>query len=137
MIIAAVLAIVLFPIWPYQLKYGIWLISLFLLIIIVGIIFIRLAVYLLVVGFNYHVWIFPNFLNSTGFWDSFIPVLEIVKGDKSWFNVFLRLFAVSGFLLLATHIYLNPDFLDCKNAFIKKILSLQRRPSRTFMIGEF
>jgi len=104
----------LFPIWPYELKYGIWLVSLFLLILIVGIIFIRLAVYLLIVGFNYHVWIFPNFLNSTGFWDSFIPVLEIVKGNKSWFNMFIRLFAISSFLLLATHIYLNPNFLDCK-----------------------
>lgn len=78
--------------------------------------------YLLIVGFNYHVWIFPNFLNSTGFWDSFIPVLEIIKGDKSWFNIFLRLFAISSFLLLATHIYLNPTFLDQNIDFTKETI---------------
>lgn len=102
----------MFPIWPYEVKYAIWLISLILLIILVGIIVIRLVVYLIIVIFNYHIWIFPNFLNSTGFWDSFIPVLEISKGDKSWFNVFVRLFAVSIITLLVLHVYLNPTFID-------------------------
>lgn len=114
LIIIAILAIVMFPIWPYEVKYGIWLVSLVLLIILVGIIIIRLVVYLIIVMFNYHIWIFPNFLNSTGFWDSFIPVVEISKGDKSWFNIFIRLFAVSSIMLLILHAYMNPTFIDGK-----------------------
>jgi hypothetical protein len=112
MAIVGVLALVLFPIWPFELKYGIWLVSLVLLVALVGIILVRLVVYLLIVVFDYHVWIFPNFLNSTGFWDSFIPVIEVSRGDKSWLNVFIRLFALSSFILLVLHIYLNPTFID-------------------------
>ena len=111
-IILGILTLVMFPIWPYEVKYGVWLVSLILLIIMVGLIVIRLIVYLLVVGFNYHVWIFPNLLNSPGFLESFIPVIEISKGDKSWFNVFIRLFAISSFMLLVLHTYLNPTFID-------------------------
>lgn len=116
--IVVVLAIVLFPIWPFEVKYGIWLVSLILLVGIFGLLLVRLAVYLLVVIFDYHVWIFPNFLNSTGFWDSFIPVIEVAKGDKSWFNVFVRLFAFSAFVLLALHVYMNPNFIDGRILFI-------------------
>jgi hypothetical protein len=112
LVILAVLAVVMFPIWPYELKYGIWLVSLVLLVVMLGVIFLRLAVYLLCVLFNYHIWIFPNLLSSTGFADSFIPILEIAKGDKSWFNVFIRLFAFSSFLLLVMHVYMNPNFLE-------------------------
>lgn len=75
MAIVGVLALVLFPIWPFELKYGIWLVSLVLLVALVGIIVVRLVVYLLIVVFDYHVWILPNFLNSSGFWDSFVPVI--------------------------------------------------------------
>jgi hypothetical protein len=103
---------VLFPIWPYELKYGISLVSFVILIILVGVIVVRLVVYLLLVIFNYHVWIFPNFLGSTGFLDSFLPVIEVTKGDKSWFNVFIRLFAISSFILFVLHAYLNPTFID-------------------------
>ena len=113
LVISLVLAGVLFPIWPYSVKYGIWLVSLVLLVILVGIIIVRLVVYLLISIFNYHVWIFPNLFYSTGILDSFIPVIQITKGDSSWFNLFLRLFAISCFILLSVHIYLNPTFLDC------------------------
>ena len=112
LIILGILAFVMCPIWPYEVKYGVWLVSLVLLIIMVGLIIIRLFVYLLIVSFNYHVWIFPNLLNSPGFLESFIPVIEISKGDKSWFNIFVRLFSISSFLLLVVHTSLNPTFID-------------------------
>ena len=114
LIIITVLALVMFPIWPYELKYGIWWVSLVLLIVLVGIIVIRLLVFLVFAIFNYHIWIFPNLFYSTGFFDSFIPVLEIIKGEKSWYSLFVRLSAIGIFLTLATHIYLNPTFLDGK-----------------------
>ena len=74
----------------------------------------RVIVYLVIAIFDYHIWIFPNILYATGFTDAFLPVIEISKGDKSWLNMFIRLFAVSFFILCCLHIYLNPTFLDGK-----------------------
>lgn len=82
------------------------------LILMVGLIVIRILIYLPCAIFDYHIWIFPNLLISNGFLDSFIPFIEVARGDKSWFNVFVRLFAVSSFLLLVLHIYLNPTFIE-------------------------
>ena len=112
LVITGVLVLVLFPIWPFTVKYILWLISLVLLVILVGIIIVRLIVFLLSSVFNYNVWIFPNLFFANGLLDSFIPVIEISKGDKSWLDLFIRLFAISFFLLLSTHIYLNPTFFD-------------------------
>ena len=61
-ILAAVLAVVLFPVWPYIVKYGVWLISLYLLIFLVGLIVLRFLIYVLCVVVGYNVWIFPNLL---------------------------------------------------------------------------
>ena len=72
-VIAGVMALVLFPVWPYALKYAIWLISLYLLIFLVGLIVLRLVVYLICVVLGFNVWIFPNMLGDYGFIDSFKP----------------------------------------------------------------
>jgi hypothetical protein len=111
-VVLALLMLVMFPIWPYELKYAIWLITLIITLIIFAIILVRLVVFLVCSIFNYHIWIFPNLFETSGFFDSFLPVLEVTKGDKSWFNIFIRLFAISSFMLLAMHIYLNPTFID-------------------------
>lgn len=108
-----VLLIVLFPIWPFTVKYALWLVSLVLLVILCGIILIRLLVFLICIIFNYHVWIFPNLFFATGILDSFIPIIEVAKGDRTWFSIFIRLFGISVFVLLSLHIYMNPTFFDC------------------------
>ena len=110
--ISLVLIIVLFPIWPFTVKYGLWLISLVLLVALLGIIILRLIVYTILVNFNYYVWIFPNLLNSNEILECFLPIIEITKGDKGWFNLFIRLFAISAFVLMCIHIYQNPTFFD-------------------------
>lgn len=116
LVIVLALLLVLFPIWPFTVKYALWWISLVLLVVLVGIIVVRLLLYLLCIIFNYHIWIFPNLFFSSGFLDSFIPVIEISKGDRSWFNIFLRLFGLSAFILLSLHVYMNPTFFDCMSA---------------------
>ena len=72
--IVGVLALVLFPVWPYILKYVIWLISLYLLIFLVGLIVFRLVIYMICVVLGFNVWIFPNLLGETGVIESFKPV---------------------------------------------------------------
>jgi translocation protein SEC62 len=66
-IVVGVLALVLFPVWPFSVKYAIWLISLYLLIILVGLLVFRLIIYLICVAAGFDVWIFPNLLGDYGF----------------------------------------------------------------------
>ena len=62
-ILLGILAIVLFPVWPYELKYATWLLSYYFLIVILVIIIIRLVFYSLMALLGFSFWIFPNFLN--------------------------------------------------------------------------
>jgi translocation protein SEC62 len=73
-IVFAVLALVLFPVWPFTVKYAIWLISLYLLIFLVSLLALRLLIYLICVVIGFDVWIFPNLLGDYGFFDSFKPI---------------------------------------------------------------
>lgn len=102
----------MFPVWPFEVKYGIWLLCVYFLVVIVGLIVFRLVVYIIFAIFDYHIWIFPNLLNTYGFLEAFLPVVEISKGDRSWFNFFIRMFALSSFILMCLHIYMNPTFFD-------------------------
>jgi translocation protein SEC62 len=123
LVIMLILGLVMFPIWPFSVKYGIWLVSLVLLVVLVGIIVLRLLVYIVFAIFNYHIWIFPDLFYSNGILDSFIPVLQVNKGDGTWFNVFVRLFALSTFCLLSLHIYLNPTFLEGTSLSMQKLFN--------------
>lgn len=73
-ILIGALALVLFPVWPFSVKYAIWLISLYLLVILLGLLVVRLVIYLLCVVVGFNVWIFPNLLGDYGFLDSFRPI---------------------------------------------------------------
>ena len=75
LVIGIVMALVLFPVWPYVVKYGIWLISLYLLVFLVGLIALRLVIYLICVVMGFNVWIFPNLLGEYGIIDSFKPII--------------------------------------------------------------
>ena len=66
-LIAIVMLLVLFPVWPYAFKYAIWLVSLYLLIFLVGLLVFRLAIYVVCVILGFNVWIFPNMLGDYGF----------------------------------------------------------------------
>ena len=74
-----ILAGVLFPLWPYELKYAVWLISLYLLIVLVGIIILRLIIYILAASFGVSFWIFPNLFGDYGFVESFLPVYSVQR----------------------------------------------------------
>jgi len=75
-IILAILCLVLFPVWPYELKYAVWLISLYLLIFIVGLLLLRLAIYAIASLFGVSLWLFPNLLADSSFFASFKPIVE-------------------------------------------------------------
>lgn len=62
LVVAAILFVVLFPVWPYEFKYYVWYISLILLVLSIGLIVLRLLLYSILSLFGYSFWLFPNLL---------------------------------------------------------------------------
>lgn len=136
-LLAAVLAIVLFPVWPFSVKYAIWLISLYLLVILVGLLVFRLAVYMVCVVAGFNVWILPNLMGDYGFIESFKPFIYAERWEKSTFNIIIRLGAFLFLAYYGVQLYLDPTFLECKVVLIQPIWQWQRARSMISTTGEY
>lgn len=64
MAIVIVLLACLFPVWPLELKLGIWWVSYILLVVMVGLIIIRLIFYMFFYIFGVDLWLFPNMFDD-------------------------------------------------------------------------
>lgn len=84
----AVVAIVLFPLWPYTLRRGVWYLSmgaLGLLAAFFGLAIVRLIIYLItIVTVRPGIWIYPNLFEDVGFFDSFRPGWAWVEVCGGW-----------------------------------------------------
>lgn len=78
-LVMGVLFIVLFPVWPYELKYAVWLLSLYLLIFLVGLLALRLLIFVLCSSLGVSMWIFPNLLGEYGIIESFKPIYYVER----------------------------------------------------------
>jgi len=76
--LALVVAVVLFPLWPYTLRRGVWYLSmacLGLLAAFFGLAVVRLLLFLVtVVAAPPGLWLYPNLFEDVGFFDSFKPL---------------------------------------------------------------
>ena len=63
-IVLTIITVVLFPIWPYEVKYYIWLLSYYSTIILIGFLVVRLVLYLFISMFGASFWIFPRLLEN-------------------------------------------------------------------------
>jgi hypothetical protein len=63
-VLLAVVGLVLFPLWPYELKYYLWLLSYYSTVALVGIIIVRWLIYLLGSIFGASIWIFPRLFDN-------------------------------------------------------------------------
>ena len=76
--VAAVFAVVLFPLWPIWMRTGVWYLSTGLLLFIAGffgIAFIRLIIFIVSYFFmSRRFWLFPNLFADCGVSDSFKPL---------------------------------------------------------------
>jgi translocation protein SEC62 len=74
----AVFAVVLFPLWPFQLRLGVWYLSIGLLCLILllfAVAIVRLILFVVTVfAVPPGLWLFPNLFEDVGFFDSFKPV---------------------------------------------------------------
>ena len=105
---------VLFPIWPYELKYAAWLVSFYILIFLLSVILGRLVLYVILAQFGISFWLFPNLLGDKGVIDSFKPLISIEKWENDSMSIIGRLIAFSIFMYYAVSIYRDPDFYLCK-----------------------
>jgi translocation protein SEC62 len=91
LIIAGVLLVCLFPVWPMWAKIGIWYLSVVFLFLYFGILILRMIIFTAfwIVGFDF--WIFPN-LNDEycGFLDSFKPLYSWEKRKDDPLMLFVR-----------------------------------------------
>lgn len=64
LMVLAVVVLVLFPLWPYWLKYYLWLVSYYSTIALVGLIIVRLFLYMFLALFGISFWLFPRLFAS-------------------------------------------------------------------------
>lgn len=78
--VAAILAAVMFPLWPPILRLGVWYLSVGVLILLgvfMGIAVVRLILYVITMFIvPPGIWIFPNLFEDVGIIESFIPFWE-------------------------------------------------------------
>lgn len=60
LILLTIFLICLYPIWPYSVKFGIFKLTLYLLVFFVILLVVRLIVYIISRLFGYSFWILPN-----------------------------------------------------------------------------
>lgn len=77
-VLALILAVVFFPVWPYKLRLGVWYLSMAALGVL-GL-FFTMAIFrliLFIITMFTHppgLWLYPNLFEDVGFFDSFRPV---------------------------------------------------------------
>lgn len=128
MMIAAIILMCLFPVWPNWTKVGVWYISVTLLLIMLAIIFVRLIVFLLLWGFFVDVWILPNFFDEDlSVADSFRPLISIEKETDYVGTAFFRMGVLIGAVATVYFVATQPtDFdvlMEQQSQFIEELYS--------------
>lgn len=109
---------VLFPLWPYELKYSLWLLSVFFLVTIVSIILLRLVLYTVLATFGISFWLFPNLFGDYGIIDSLKPLFSVTKWENDVFSIVLRVASLAIFVYYCHSIYVEPEFYLGENCLI-------------------
>lgn len=114
LIVVCIFGMVLFPLWPYELKYVLWLVSLWTTLLFVGVIVVRLFTYLLGAILGGSFWIFPRLLDNCGFLESLVPIYSWVWWTGSTiYSVIVRVTVLSLFIYYGYHIYNDPTIIEC------------------------
>ena len=101
-VLVAVFGIFLFPLWPLSAKLVIFYISVVLLYVLLGIIFVRLIVYIVLRILGFELWIFPNLFQDVSVIDSFKPFCTFNRCHDDWNGLAMRFV---GLCILGLFIY--------------------------------
>ena len=100
-LIVVVIVLMCFRLWPMWLKKGIWYISFYLLVFLIGAAFVRLILWGILYHFGLEFWLFPNyFVDSNDPRDSFLPLwsFEIREDMFDYRSIIFRM--ISGSLIV-------------------------------------
>ena len=101
-ILLGIFLLCLFPVWPLQVKIGVFYTSVVLLYFLLGLIFVRLVIYCLVRILGFDFWLLPNLFAEVGFLDSFKPVISWHNPRDSWKEYLMR---AAGLVVVALVVY--------------------------------
>lgn len=120
LVVAVILSLILFPVWPLAVRKIIWYITCTLMLVILGFIAIRLAFYTLFWVLGLEIWIFPNlFDENSGVTASFSPIIAYEFGNPG--SAFFRIAALG--LLIATGYYTS----QASSEDIKYVIDAQKK----------
>jgi translocation protein SEC62 len=120
--IVAVLGFCLFPVWPIEVKIGIWWISYILLWFMLSLMMIRLIIFGLIYPTGQDFWLFPNlFDDKLGIIDSFKPLYSTCKRDETLMTRLFKIAIVLFILYCCYFIYENPNSPEDLLEHIKEI----------------
>ena len=95
MLAVAIIAIILFPLWPYSVKLGIFNVLFYFSAGMLSLIALRLIIYLVIFPFGVSFWIFPNMLSDDlGIIESFFPFLLVNVREDGWPLFFFRMLMI-------------------------------------------
>lgn len=77
------MAVVLFPLWPYELKYFLFKFCLYLTVLILGVSAVRLVLYVVGGVFGVSFWLWPNLYQLETTMESLKPFYSIEKWEGS------------------------------------------------------
>lgn len=111
--IIGVLAYCLFPLWPLEVKLGIWWVSWILSVVMIGLLLLRLLIFLIFYTFGYSIWIFPNLTDDKlGVIESFKPFLSKEKRNDPLYKILIRIAIASSIVYAAYEVYMNPNLIQ-------------------------
>jgi translocation protein SEC62 len=112
-LVIVVLAFCMFPVWPLELKIGVWWVSYILLLVMLGLIAVRLAIFLFFYTVGIDVWLFPNlFDEKLGVIDSFKPFLTFTKRQETLLTILFRVAISLTVAYGAYHVYTEPQSVN-------------------------
>jgi Translocation protein Sec62 len=112
------IAFMLFNLWPMWLKIGIWYVSFYLLIFLMGFILLRLIVWLFLFHFGVDFWILPNFfIDSNDLMDSFRPLLSFERRQDDMKMILMRVGSAIALIFFVIQLAKEPDNLEGLRSF--------------------
>lgn len=109
-VLSLIIAGVMFPLWPFELKYALWRLSVVLLVVIVSIILLRLVLYVILASLGISFWLFPNLMGDYGILDSLKPLYSVERWEKNTYSIVLRVASFAIFAYYCHSIYTEPEF---------------------------
>lgn len=113
MVLMVIFSVFLYPIWPFELKYAIFKVTLYVSIVLLSLMIGRIVLFLLVRLTGTSFWVFPNLDDENlGVWESFKPLYSCKRQSDGRLQITLRLLGLIGLASLIHGVVQEPAIID-------------------------